>query len=80
MADLTELTNDEFASSFRDHFAEAHRRLDPTGYIRLKEWLAVSHKYADRIGKVLAQDGEVSLLSVGGDKPEGPPPNPPGTP
>jgi hypothetical protein len=79
MTDLTTLSNDEFAASFRDHFAEAHRRLAPTGYVRLKDRLDAAHAHLDKVGKQLSNDGQVSALSVGGDKPEGPPPSPPGS-
>lgn len=80
MTDLTTLSNDEFVASFRDHFAEAHRRLESTGYVRAKDRLNVAHAHLDKVGKQLAKDGQVSALSVGGDKPEDPPPSPPGAP
>lgn len=79
MTDLTTLSDDEFAASFRDHFTEAHRRLAPTGYIRAKAHLDAAHAHLDKVGKQLSKDGQVSALSVGGDKPEDPPPSPPGS-
>ncbi|QDH50440.1 hypothetical protein [Caulobacter phage KcrB] len=80
MTDLKALSNSQFAASFRDHVIEAERRLAPTGYVRAKDRMTLIHQHLNLIAKQLVKDGEVSGLSVGGDKPEGPPPDPPGTP
>lgn len=68
MSDLSPLSHDEFAESFQAHFAELHRRLEPTGYIRLKERAAFAHEGCDRIAKRLVGDGVIQPLSGGEGK------------
>ena len=68
MTDLTQLSDQDFAESFQAHFAELHRRLEPTGYIRLKERARFAHEGCDRIAQRLASDGVITPLSGGEGK------------
>ncbi len=68
MTDLTQLSNDQFAQHGVAFFTELHRRLEPTGYIRLKERAHFAHEGCDRIAKRLADDGVIQPLSGGEGK------------
>lgn len=65
MTDLTTLSDDALAASFRQHLVEANRRLDPTGYIRVKDRLNLVCLHMREIGKQLIADALISPHSAG---------------